>query len=64
MLAREGYRSHVSDLVQRLRARFILLTDCTVELIDGDVPGTRHHSIAISRGQIVIANPSGEVTSG
>jgi hypothetical protein len=59
-LARDGYRSRVSDLLNATERDFISLTDCTVELIDHDGPGTEHAFVAISRAQIVIAIPQGE----
>jgi hypothetical protein len=54
-LARDGYRSRVSDVLNATERDFISLTDATVELLDQDGPGTLHPFIAISRQQIVIA---------
>jgi hypothetical protein len=56
-LARDGYRSRVSDLLNASERDFISLTDATVELIDRDGPGTEHPFIAISRHHIVFALP-------
>jgi hypothetical protein len=56
-LPRDGYRSRVSDLLNASERDFISLTDCTVELIGHDGPGTRHDFIAISRQHIVFAIP-------
>lgn len=61
-LARDGYRSRVSDLLNATERDFISLTDATVELVDHDGPGTVHEFIAISRRHIVIAIPQGETT--
>ena len=58
-LARDGYRSRVSDVLNATERDFISLTDVTVELIDHDGPGTVHPFVAISRSQIVIAIPEG-----
>ena len=54
-LARDGYRSRVSDLLNASERDFISLTDATVELIDHEGPGTVHDFIAISRHHIVFA---------
>jgi hypothetical protein len=54
-LARDGYRSRVSDLLNASERDFISLTDATVELIDNEGPGTMHDFIAISRHHIVFA---------
>jgi hypothetical protein len=56
-LARDGYRSRLSDLLNASERDFISLTDVVVELIDSDRPGTRHEFLAISRHHIVIAVP-------
>lgn len=54
-LARDGYRSRVSDLLNASERDFISLTDATVELIDHQGHGTLHEFIAISRHHIVFA---------
>jgi hypothetical protein len=61
-LARDGYRSRVSDLLNASERDFISLTDCVVELIGHDGPGTRHDFIAVSRRHIVFAIPEYEPT--
>jgi hypothetical protein len=58
-LARDGYRSRLSDYLNASERDFISLTDCVVELIDSDGPGTRHAFIAVSRRHIVFAIPQG-----
>jgi hypothetical protein len=60
-LARDGYRSRVSDFLNANDRDFIPLTDCVVELIHGDAPGTSHEFIAVSRRHIVIAIPQDNV---
>jgi len=59
-LARDGYRSRVSDLLNAPDRDFISLTDVTVELLDGEGPGTQHDFMAVSRLHIVFAIPLGE----
>jgi hypothetical protein len=58
-LARDGYRSRLSDYLNASERDFISLTDCVVELIGSDGPGTRHAFIAVSRRHIVFAIPQG-----
>jgi hypothetical protein len=58
-VSRDGYRSRVSDVLNASEKDFISLTDCVVELIGHDGPGTRHDFIAISRHHIAIAIPEG-----
>jgi len=56
-LARDGYRSRISDVLNAQERDFISLTDCVVELVDQDGPGTRHPFIAVSRQHVIIAIP-------
>jgi hypothetical protein len=64
-LPEEGYRSRISDFLNASEREFISLTDCVVELIGHDGPGTRHGFIAVSRHHIVFAIPeSGDEPSG
>jgi hypothetical protein len=56
-LARDGYRSRVSDVLNASERDFISLTDVTVELIGSEGPGTHHAFLAVSRRHIVIAIP-------
>ncbi len=62
-LARDGYRSRVSDLLNATERDFISLTDVTVELIDNEGKGTHHDFLAISRHHIVFAIPEGGADS-
>ena len=58
-VSRDGYRSRVSDVLNASEKDFISLTDCVVELIGHDGPGTRHDVLVVSRHHIVIAIPEG-----
>ena len=58
-VSRDGYRSRVSDVLNASEKDFISLTDCVVELIGHDGPGTRHEFLAVSRHHIAIAIPEG-----
>ena len=59
-LARDGYRSRVSDLLNAPERDFISLTDVTVEVLEHDGNGTQHDFMAVSRRHIVFAIPLGE----
>jgi hypothetical protein len=56
-LARDGYRSRISDLLNASERDFISITDVTVEMIDSELPGTHHPFMSLSRHQIVFAIP-------
>ena len=65
-LARDGYRSRVSDLLNASERDFLVLTDTTVEPLDGG-PSERHPFIAVARRHIVfavtdVAEPAAEAT--
>jgi hypothetical protein len=59
-LPSDGYRSRLSDFLNASERDFISLTDCVVEIIGHDGPGTEHPFIAVSRLHIVFAIPLGE----
>jgi uncharacterized protein DUF6812 len=59
-LPADGYRSRLSDFLNAYERDFISLTNCVVELIGRDGPGTEHPFIAVSRTHIVFAIPLGE----
>ena len=59
-LARDGYRSRVSDLLNAPERDFISLTDVTIEVLGSDRAGTEHDFMAVSRRHIVFAIPMGE----
>jgi len=59
-LARDGYRSRVSDLLNAAERDFISLTDVTLETLGHEGSGTLHEFMAVSRRHIVFAIPLGE----
>lgn len=54
-LARDGYRSRVSDLLNATEREFVPLTDVTVTRIDGRGEPETHGFLAVSRHHIVLA---------
>jgi hypothetical protein len=62
-LPSDGYRSRLSDFLNASERDFVSLTECVVELVGRDGPGTEHGYIAVSRGHIVLAIPLGEAES-
>ena len=59
-LPSDGYRSRLSDFLNASERDFVSLTECVVELIGRDGPGTEHGYIAVARAHIVLAIPLGE----
>lgn len=59
-LARDGYRSRISDLLNASERDFISLTDATVETIEGGVT-SQHEFIAVHRRHVVFAVTLGAV---
>jgi hypothetical protein len=59
-LARDGYRSRVSDVLNTADRDFLSLTDVTMEVLDHEGKGTVHDFMAVSRHHIVYAIPLGE----
>lgn len=60
-LARDGYRSRISDLLNATERDFVSLTDVTVERLDGAEPPASHPFVTINRHHIVFALlPDGE----
>lgn len=59
-LARDGYRSRISDVLNATEREFLPLTDAIVELIGREGHGTRHAVVAVSRRHVVLAIPAGE----
>ncbi|MHB1537073.1 MAG: DUF6812 domain-containing protein [Solirubrobacteraceae bacterium] len=53
-LARDGFRSRVSDMLNASERDFLTLTDATVELLDGS-GRERHSFLAVARAHIVFA---------
>jgi hypothetical protein len=58
-LARDGYRSRVSDVLNASERDFITLTDVTVTPLDGGPPEL-HHYLTIARRHIVFAVAASE----
>ena len=55
-LARDGFRSRVSDMLNAAERDFIALTDVTIEPLDGG-PKMSCEFIALARTKIVLAIP-------
>ena len=55
-LARNGFRSRVSDLLNASEREFIALTDVRVEILDGGAT-THRDFVAVSRQHIVFVAP-------
>jgi len=62
-LARNGFRSRVSDLLNASEREFISLTDVTLEPLDGGA-APQHEFVAISRQHIVFVTPLDENGAG
>jgi hypothetical protein len=54
-LARDGYRSRVSDLLNATEREFLSMTDVTIERLDGSGATTQHAFISVNSQQIVFA---------
>jgi len=52
VLARDGYRSRVSDVLNASERDFLTLTDVTLQPLDGG-PAERHPLLAVGRAHIV-----------
>jgi hypothetical protein len=53
-LARDGYRSRVSDVLNASERDFLTLTDVTIEPLDGGPPEA-HPFLAVARRHVVFA---------
>ncbi|MFZ2112230.1 MAG: hypothetical protein WAU77_00695 [Solirubrobacteraceae bacterium] len=63
MLARDGYRSRVSDMLNASERDFLTLTDVTLTPLDGG-PTERHAFMAIARAHIVyVVAPGADASS-
>jgi hypothetical protein len=60
-LARDGYRSRVSDVLNASERDFITLTDVTVKPLDGG-PTELHEYLSLARRHIVFAVAAAETT--
>jgi hypothetical protein len=56
-LAKDGYRSRVTDVLNAAERDFLPITDCVVELIGHPGQGTHHEVVAVSRRHIVLVIP-------
>jgi hypothetical protein len=56
-LARDGYRSRISDLINASERDFLALTDVTVEEHGGNGGPEHHDFLTVSRRHIVFAVP-------
>ncbi len=54
-LARDGYRSRVSDLLNASERDFVSLTDVTVDRLDGNGAAEQHAFLLVSRHHVVLA---------
>src|SRR5271154_5530070 len=59
-LARGGYRSRVSDVLNASERDFLTLTDVTVAPLEGG-PGELHASLSLARRHIVFAVAASEI---
>ena len=59
-LARDGYRSRVSDVLNAAERDFITLTDVTVSPLEGG-PVELHPFLALARRHIVFAVPGEDI---
>lgn len=53
MLARDGYRSRVSDMLNASERDFLTLTDVTIQPLEGGGSPERHAFLAVARAHIV-----------
>ncbi len=58
-LARDGYRSRISDVLNASERDFLTLTEATVEPLDGG-PLESHSFLAVARAHIVFAVSAAE----
>jgi hypothetical protein len=56
-LARDGYRSRISDLLNASDREFLALTDAVVEPLGPGEPPARHAFLAVQRGHVVLVAP-------
>jgi hypothetical protein len=58
-MARDGYRSRLSDYLNAPERAFLALTDVELTPLDGSGPPARYEFLALSVGHIVFAVESG-----
>lgn len=59
-LARDGYRSRVSDVLNATERDFLSLTDATLTPHDQSAGAEQHDFVIVSRHQIVLVIPAGD----
>jgi hypothetical protein len=62
-LARDGYRSRVSDVLNASERDFLTLTDVTLQPLDGG-PAERHPFLVLARRHVVFAVTPAEEPEG
>lgn len=58
-MARDGYRSRLSDFLNAPERTFLALTDVELTPLDGSGPPEHHDFVALSIGHIVFAVEAG-----
>jgi hypothetical protein len=61
LLATDGYRSRVSDVLNASERDFLTLTDVTLQPLDGG-PAERHDFLAVARAHVVYVVAPGDRT--
>ncbi|HEV3093282.1 MAG TPA: hypothetical protein VGY30_02075 [Solirubrobacteraceae bacterium] len=61
LLAADGYRSRVSDVLNASERDFLTLTDATLQPLDGG-PVERHEFLAVARAHVVYVVAPGDGT--
>jgi hypothetical protein len=61
LLAADGYRSRVSDVLNASERDFLTLTDVTLQPLDGG-PVERHEFLAVARAHVVYVVAPGDST--
>jgi hypothetical protein len=62
VLAADGYRSRVSDVLNAAERDFLTLTDATLQPLDGG-PVERHDFLAVARAHVVYVVTPGEAAA-
>lgn len=62
LLATDGYRSRVSDVLNASERDFLTLTDVTLQPLDGG-PAERHDFLAVARAHVVYVVAPGDARS-
>jgi hypothetical protein len=59
-MPREGYRSRLSDYLNRGDDRFVPLANVEIRSLDGEERSERRDFIAVARGHVELAYPAGD----